>query len=302
MPSFAEPITPTGGTTVGISDLTGGGLISAAGSIIGAGINAASTAATNQQNYDLTQQAWTRDDNAMQRRVKDLKKAGLNPMLATGQSAGNTSPIPMKAWEGMPNVGEAMLSGMATAQSIKERQQGIVQSQAQIDLINSQRDKVEREKEGVSLDNMYKDQTLKNRVGLVGSEATIRGKDAEAALATYQMRIAKYTNEAGITANKLTESASDAVIKMNQALYSEEAARLGIDEATTKIAMDRARAAAVYKNMDKTDADIAIMAYAIKASGMNKAALEKLGIAPIMIELLMRLVETGGKVAASAVR
>lgn len=50
---------------------------------------------TNKQNEMLTREAWAREDNAVTRRVADLKKNGLSPTLAAGSAAQAQAPIAM---------------------------------------------------------------------------------------------------------------------------------------------------------------------------------------------------------------
>lgn len=108
----------------------------------------------------LNELTMEREDSSIQRRVEDLKKAGLHPVLATGQgaaatsmSSGSSAP-PMEAgFRNKLGIADVLQIMTATSQIQKTNAEaGYVE-----ELAKSVRDKTSAEVAGINLDNQIKD-------------------------------------------------------------------------------------------------------------------------------------------------
>lgn len=219
------------------------GALSAGAQGAGAMANYLGQKKANEFNKEIQEEAWKREDIAVQRRKADLQAAGLSPVLAAGSAATTMSPIRIEAPQldtaAIANAGKSVTDGMMTALAMKQGAASINKTNAETANIQAQQNKAETETAFMKENNP----TIieQNKTARDVANAT---KPANIERALVEVKGINLDNANKIVDNKIKRLAvTNAEIDIVKNRISVTAARMGIPEkaldiVAKKIALD----------------------------------------------------------------
>lgn len=149
------------------------GGISAIGDLVMGGLNYANQKEQQQWERNKYEQALSREDSAIQRRVADLKAAGLSPVLAAGSGATTMAPIKSSAPQFHTDAGDKALQAITVQAALMQQKANIAKTAEETQLIKLQKDRVLADTVGQQLANNYLKDSMGNRLSKLDLEVQL---------------------------------------------------------------------------------------------------------------------------------
>lgn len=135
-------------------------------------------------NQNRMDQAWSRDDDAIRRRVQDMIRAGINPVMAAGNGASNTAPIQLRSPD-ITGMGQSIDDYIIKSLTLMRGKQDIATSHAQ-ELHNlAQVEKTQTE-------SQFLKDSMSDRLNLLYQESRMKAQNLEQ---SYKLAVQKYDTQ-----------------------------------------------------------------------------------------------------------
>lgn len=196
------------------------------------------------------QTTWSREDNAVQRRMSDMRAAGISPHAAAGGAAQASGPVGMKAPQRDPSI---PLKGAANMQNMINSVANIAQTLAQTQVLQA-----EGKIKGAEAEVAH--ETKDAQVSSAKSDASIKHTQAQLSKETYQSAVhqfelinKKLNLENEYSMRTMISRVAEAADRAN--ITKAEAAQI-VDALEARLGKDKASAYASYKQAELTSKQI----------------------------------------------